>query len=232
MGIFDSKSSQSGAEGTVGAQTEAGSPTSINLAAGDDLARATVNVTNEFIDPGALDLAARISDGSIDVLSEFAGTVERISGDAFTTANDLGDASLDVARDFGRDALELGEEALNTGRRAVDANTTVSLEALNLSDDVSAGAFDLAADLADNQAIFASDVLGEQGALVRDLFERTVTAVQDTGARFLNSASELVARESTNTEGRLEAVTNRSILVGGGVLAIALAVAGFAVARR
>lgn len=210
MGFFDSKSSQSGAEGTVGAQTESGSPSSVNIAAGKNLKSAVVNISNEFVDPGALTLARDLGAGSLEVLSELTDATQRLGSDTLASAERLGDVSLKVSQDFGRDAFDLGRSSLE------------------LTDDVSARVFTLARDNQDFVSDIFNDALDSQTGLV----DRVIDTVADSGKRFLADASALISRESTNADGRIEAITNRTLLIGGGVLALAVGVAGIALVRR
>lgn len=128
-----------------------------------------------------------------------------------------GEANLDVVTEFAKNAqnrsLDVAESALSdatgTVQKALDQGTGLARDTLYTGADLAKG-------FADESRGLVNDVVGQ---------------VDRQGQAFIQAVDTLQARESTNTDARLQDITQKVIYLGGAAIVVAFAV-GYLNTRR
>jgi hypothetical protein len=192
MGIFDRSSSTTVVDDRTDAR-QVGQENISGVGVGQTGGNVTVNVT----DRGAVEEGVALARDAI-----YAGA-----------------QGLEELTTFGRDVLSFGADQ-NLETAATLRDTTD--RAFAFGDRVVGEALESSRAGQEQVIGFAGDVvanyLDEGGALL----DRVVTAVQDSGRSFVGAVNDTFARESTNTDARLENITKYVLIGGGLVVAVAL----------
>lgn len=208
MGLFDSKST-----------TNVSNLTDARQAGFEDIEGPAVgfaegNVSIVDTDHGAVDAAESIALGGLEV-------AERLGSDALELGRDsiyAGFAGLEEVSNFAGDVLEAG--------RAQNVETAATLRdslsaSLAFGDRIAGDAIESSRAGASEVIGFAGDTVGDFLSLSSSLLDRVVSTVQDSGRTVVGAVTDTFARESTNTDARLEAITKYALI--GGAIAVGAA---------
>jgi hypothetical protein len=135
------------------------------------------------------------------------------------TVTDAG--AIAAGRDIALEAIGAGERnfdvvadtLLEGHERSLDLSETALRESLQFGGDTLELGVDLTRDLSDG-------FREETGELVQQVIDTT----QQQGQSFLETVTAFQARESSNTDARLQSITQQVLYVGGGIAVVALGV--------
>jgi hypothetical protein len=145
-------------------------------------------------------------------------------------------AGLDAGADAQAGALRFAGEVFDASRASLDANYDRSLAFAN---EASSRAFASADDsrdaaLAHSNRAFdaAADSYNTARGDVLGLVENVIDVVRDTGAEYQGAIERFQARESGNTDARLEGITSKVLYLGGAVAVVGLLVAVYSASQK
>lgn len=212
MGLFDSTAEDMAASGESGAQTQEGSPLSINVAGGKRAAfkNNVINLQTVETDHGAIEAAFSLGEEMADVLGDGVGdlinAVNDISGDNLDTIDLLAGTVTDLSADS-VDSLEIVADVLSGG--ITELNDSLTFIANN-NNDLLAGLSRDSADTAKEAMGIVQDMSEDQTKLLRDISDGNNSLLEDVGEQNLELFTSLNANQAELTKDLISEINTQS----------------------
>lgn len=200
MGFFDSTSKSSSSTASAAGQTEEGSPLSSTITAGKG---SSINITQEILSEPLVALTDNIS-----------GAVLELGERGFASA----DLALGAGVDLSRDALELARDQT---REVFDFASELSADSARFRD----LAVEKQTRIVEESLRFAGDRAGEVKSIATTAVIENASLVDDVLARAFSLSErsfELADEQAAGDVGRFQSISERALLIGGGVAALAV----------
>lgn len=203
MGIFDSTAEDMAAAGESGAQTNDGSPLSINVAGGKraGFKNNVINLQTTETDYGAIESAFDLGEEIADVLGDGVG-------DLVDTVGDISSDNLD-SMDLLTDALSNGVDEFTDALEFMSNNNNdLLLDLSRESADTAKEAMSIVEGMGENQIDFLYDVTESNNNLLTNISDDNKDLFRTLSANQAELTKNVISEVSTQSTDGLDAIAN------------------------